>query len=81
MRKIVLAITIGLTLPLLAQNQVNGYVKSNGTYVNPYVRSNADSIKVNNYGNYESSSDTLDSSSEVPDYSAPAVGTIDPWAY
>jgi hypothetical protein len=29
---------------------VNGYTKSNGTYVQPHYRSSPDSIKSNNYG-------------------------------
>lgn len=29
---------------------VNGYTRSNGTYVEPYHRSNSDSYKFNNYG-------------------------------
>ena len=42
-------------LTVEAQTKVRGYYKSNGTYVQPYVRSSSDSSVYNNYstkGNY-----------------------------
>ncbi len=33
-----------------AQTMVRGYTRSNGTYVDPHVRSSHDSFKSNNYG-------------------------------
>lgn len=34
----------------LADKQVHGYTKSNGTYVQGYTRSNQDAYRSNNYG-------------------------------
>lgn len=34
----------------LADQYVNGYVKSNGTYVSPYIRSSPNSTTADNYG-------------------------------
>ena len=33
-----------------SQQIVSGYLRSNGTYVSPYIRSTPDSYKFNNYG-------------------------------
>lgn len=48
MKYLVLILT--LTSPLFAQAEyVNGYVKSNGTVVQPYIRSESNGTKLDNY--------------------------------
>lgn len=37
------------TLPCYSAQRVNGYMRSNGTYVAPHYRSSSDSYKFNNY--------------------------------
>lgn len=39
----------------MAQVSVRGYYRSNGTYVQPHIRSSPDSVKWNNYGSSTSS--------------------------
>ena len=39
-----------LTLPTFAYVNVKGYYRSNGTYVQPYVRSSPNALKYDNYG-------------------------------
>jgi len=49
------ALVVGLILSTVAlasafaQNQVNGYYRQNGTYVQPYMRSAPDGTVTNNY--------------------------------
>jgi hypothetical protein len=45
----VVLVLIAFTLPASAQVGVNGYYRSNGTYVQPYVRSAPDSSYNNNW--------------------------------
>lgn len=50
MRIIIAGALLGaLALPCAAGEYVNGYVRSNGTYVQPYYRSAPDSTTLNNY--------------------------------
>jgi hypothetical protein len=51
MRKVILLILGLLTLTsiILADDYVNGYSRSNGTYVSGYYRSDSDGISSNNY--------------------------------
>lgn len=60
MKKIILALTVVASLisvNALADQYVNGYTRSNGTYVEPYVRSSPNSTTYDNYGSrHESSS-------------------------
>jgi hypothetical protein len=51
MKKLILAL-VALTImatSAMADVYVNGYMKQNGTYVAPYVRSNPDGNPYNNY--------------------------------
>ena len=48
-------ILISGALQAQAQVQVSGYYRSNGTYVQPHIRSAPDSTKSNNYGSAKSS--------------------------
>lgn len=41
--------TLTLNSAAFAAVHVNGYYRSNGTYVQPHIRSNPDGIKSNNY--------------------------------
>ena len=51
---LVLFLMVSLFLQLTSQSyayvSVKGYYRSNGTYVKPYVRSNPNGIKYDNYG-------------------------------
>ncbi|MCT4574777.1 MAG: hypothetical protein OIF36_02180 [Alphaproteobacteria bacterium] len=52
MKKVFLLILLGLVVlssNSFARVRVNGYYRSNGTYVAPHYRSNPDGIKSNNY--------------------------------
>ena len=59
------ALIVALALLVIAQTSeardvnVNGYYRSNGTYVQPYVRSSPDNVKWNNYGSSQTSSERL----------------------
>lgn len=54
MKKAVAVILAGMLVVSLAGSafagRVNGYYRSNGTYVQPHYRSNPDGYKWNNYG-------------------------------
>jgi len=54
---IILAISISVffAMPSYAYVSVKGYYRSNGTYVNPYVRSSPNALKYDNYS-YKSGS-------------------------
>jgi len=43
----------------LADSNVRGYTRSDGTYVQPHIRSSPDSSKANNYGPKSSGSSSL----------------------
>ena len=47
---LIFTLIIMLTGNTLAQVQVQGYYRSNGTYVKPHVRSSPDGDRSNNYG-------------------------------
>lgn len=47
-----LAAILLLSTPAMAQQQVNGYYRSNGTYVQPYVRSTPNYTVQDNYSYY-----------------------------
>lgn len=50
MRKmLMLFVALAASAPLSAQVHVKGYVRSDGTYVAPYVRSSPDRSVLNNY--------------------------------
>lgn len=60
-----------------AQVNVRGYYRSNGTYVQPYVRTAPDSTPTNNYsypGNYNPNTGSITggNSYSYPSYSTPA---------
>lgn len=55
MKRIVALAMLTLSFVTQAQVQVKGYYKSNGTYVQPHIRSSPDSTKTNNYGSAKSS--------------------------
>ena len=65
---LIIALTI-MTTGLFAQSQVyvNGYIKSNGTYVAPHYRTAPDSNPYNNYsypGNYNPNKGTITQGSQ-----------------
>lgn len=49
MKKLILALLMMLALPVMADDYVNGYTRSDGTYVEGYYRSSPDGQKWNNY--------------------------------
>ena len=63
MKKLMALAVLGIFLVGMGGNAfagwVNGYTRSNGTYVRGHYRSNPDGIKSNNYGPSKSSSDRL----------------------
>lgn len=53
MQKIILSLILYVfSLGCFSQVKVKGYVKKDGTYVSPHVRSNPDGYKYNNYSSY-----------------------------
>lgn len=68
-----------LGLPAFAQVDVNGYYRSNGTYVQPYQRTAPDYTPTNNYsypGNYNPNTGSVTGGSygySQPSYSAPST--------
>ena len=48
-RMLILLVALAASTPLSAQVHVKGYVRSDGTYVAPYVRSSPDRTILNNY--------------------------------
>ena len=50
LRYVIFALTLGITCTSAnAQNYVNGYVRSDGTYVQPHFRSSPNSTQYDNY--------------------------------
>lgn len=51
MKKILISwlVLLLIACPCFSAQRVNGYTRSNGTYVAPHYRSNSDSYKFNNY--------------------------------
>jgi hypothetical protein len=49
MKNIFVVIIVLFSTSAIADDYVNGYTKSNGTYVQPHYRSGADSTNINNY--------------------------------
>lgn len=69
MRKALLVLTL-LSAPAMAADYVQGYMRRDGTYVQPHYRSSPDSSRLNNYssqGNYNP-------------YTG-KQGTVDPYRY
>ena len=62
------AALLALALPALAQVQVRGHYRKDGTYVQPHIRSAPNRTKSDNYGSYGSSSGQ---SSYQPTYVSP----------
>lgn len=53
MQKIILSLILYVfSIGCFSQVKVKGYVKKDGTYVSPHVRSNPDGYKYNNYSSY-----------------------------
>lgn len=49
MKKIIAFLILAAAAPVMADEYVSGYTKSDGTYVEGYYRSNPDGVKWNNY--------------------------------
>lgn len=49
MRFLIATLLLASSLGVSADQWVNGYTRQNGTYVNPYVRSNPNSTTFDNY--------------------------------
>lgn len=50
MKAAALLLLAAVSVPAMADQYVQGYTKSDGTYVAPHYRSNADGQQWNNYG-------------------------------
>lgn len=50
MKALIAAALIAAAMPAAADQYVRGYTRSDGTYVQPHYRSNADGQQWNNYG-------------------------------
>ncbi|MBI4848902.1 MAG: hypothetical protein HY808_10070 [Nitrospirae bacterium] len=63
MKKLIASAVLGVSLLAIGGSafagRVNGYYRSNGTYVQPHYRSNPDSSRANNYGPSKSYSDRI----------------------
>src|SRR4051812_4307797 len=78
MKRIILAISflllLGMATRANAYVSVRGYYRSNGTYVKPYVRSDPNGVKYDNYGYnpsqglYNSTYGTRGSTWDTPSY-------------
>jgi len=54
-KALILLILLAISAPCLAYERVDGYTRSNGTYVQPYVRTESNNTQSDNYstrGNY-----------------------------
>lgn len=49
MKKIILLALLAASFPALADQYVNGYTRKDGTYVQPYYRTEANDTKLDNY--------------------------------
>ena len=49
MRFLIATLLLASSLGVSADQWVNGYTRQNGTYVNPYARSNSNSTTLDNY--------------------------------
>lgn len=52
MKKIAFFVLLFSSINMFADKHVSGYYKSNGTHVNSYMRSNANSTKSDNFSTY-----------------------------
>lgn len=50
MKRALIAAACFAALPVLAQQQVDGYTRKDGTYVAPHYRTTPDNTRANNYG-------------------------------
>ena len=50
MKKTIAILIAACTISAIAQTRVDGYVKKDGTYVAPHMRSDSNSTKLDNYG-------------------------------
>jgi hypothetical protein len=60
-----------MTMANMAQARdvfVNGYYRSNGTYVQPHVRSSPDNVRWNNYGPTRSSEERMNPTTRDSDH-------------
>ena len=55
MRTLMLLVLMSVSVTALADQSVRGYVRKDGTYVAPYIRSSPNSIKLDNYSSHGNS--------------------------
>ena len=75
MKKLAFLLAV-ISVNAAADQYVNGYTRSNGTYVEPYVRSSPNGTTADNYGSRSSSSSNYETrglSVQVPSVSVPSV--------
>ena len=77
--KLFAVLTIANTATAPADSYVNGYIKRDGTYVAPHIRSSPDQYRYNNYGSQTRGGNQRDEFSSNPAYnlSNPSFGYSD----
>lgn len=66
MKTLMFLILMATTAGALADQSVRGYVRKDGTYVAPYIRSNPNSIKYDNYSSQGNSNPYTGQKGYVP---------------
>lgn len=74
MKKLLFGACLGLASASAFAGSVNGYFRSDGTYVQPHMRSNPDSMRWNNYGSQTNGGYQRDEFSNPPAYNQPRSG-------
>lgn len=78
MKKMLITALAAVSLGAIAQTHVDGYYRSNGTYVQPHYRSTPDSTPLNNYSTQGNYNPYTGQAGHVNPYQAP---TYSPPAY
>ncbi|PPK77291.1 hypothetical protein B0F87_102403 [Methylobacter tundripaludum] len=83
MKKIIALIIVLFANAVVADEYVNGYIRSNGTYVEPHYRSSPDSSTYNNYSTQGNTNPYTGTQGTIsPNYAAPqAPSAPNPYGY
>lgn len=74
MKKVLFAACLAVLSAQAVAGSVNGYMRKDGTYVAPHLRSNPDSMRWNNYGSQTMGGTQRDEFSSPPAYNQPRSG-------
>lgn len=83
MKKIAIIAALLVSMPALADTYVNPYVRSDGTFVQGHMRSDANSTTSDNYstkGNTNPYTGERGTKSPEPTYTPPAYEPVKPWS-